>query len=213
MKNQYVILLHGICDNKLHMYRIEKYLKTHNLKVININYPSTKHSMEELADLVWEKASIKIVDDNKIHMVGYSMGGLLARIIISKYSPTNLGRVVQLASPNKGSEVADYLKGNSIYKKIFGPAGQQLITDQKDINHLFKKINYELGVIAGEKFLDPISSYIIKQPNDGKVSIESTKVNGMKEHLVVKSGHMFFPYRHDVMRQTLHFLKHGKFKR
>ena len=155
----------------------------------------------------------KTIEDKPIHFVGYSMGALMVRVLIHKYNYKNLGRVVQLAPPNGGSEVADFLKNFWLYKKIYGPAGQQLITDQSAIKNLFGDVNYELGIIAGNFSIDPISSIIISKENDGKVAVEKTKLEGMKSHIVISASHTFFPSNKEVLKQTLYFLKNGSFVR
>jgi esterase/lipase len=152
------------------------------------------------------------MEDKPIHFIGYSMGGLLVRALLAKQKPVKLGRVLQLAPPNHGSEVSDFLKDNILYKKIFGPAGQELTTNNKYTEKLLGNVDYELGIIAGNSTMDPISSYIIKGEDDGKVSILSTKINGMKDHVVVSSSHTFFPSNEDVQKQTIYFLKNGNFK-
>ena len=139
------------------------------------------------------------------------MGALLIRALIHKYRYKNLGRVVQLAPPNHGSEIADLTKNLWLYKKIFGPAGQQLVTDQKIFKHLFGQVNYDLGIIAGNATLDPIFSIIIPGPDDGRVGVEKTKLEGMKDHIIIKVSHSFFPYSKKVRKQTLHFLQYGNF--
>lgn len=144
--------------------------------------------------------------------IGYSMGGILVRSLINKYPPEKLGRVVQLAAPNNGSEVSDFLLNNWFYKKIYGLAEQQLTTNNKATKKLLDKVDYVLGVIAGNSTIDPISSYIIGGDDDGKVSIASTKFEGMKDHIVVSASHTFFPSNTDVHKQTLYFLKNDAFK-
>ena len=146
-------------------------------------------------------------------MVGYSMGGIVIRALLNKHRPDNLGRVVQLASPNKGSEVADFVKTNWLYEKIYGPAGQQLTTDQTGLRNLLGKVDYELGVVAGNASIDPVSSAIIPGDDDGKVSVESTRVSGMKDHVIVSATHTFFPGNKTVQRQALAFLRNGRFQR
>ena len=140
------------------------------------------------------------------------MGGLVVRAVLNKQRPENLGRVVQLASPNKGSEVADLVQNNWLYQMIFGPAGQQLTTDQTGLGDVLGKVDYELGVIAGNSTIDPASSYVIPGDDDGKVSIKSTRVEGMKAHLIVPASHTFFPAYEIVHKQTAYFLKHGNFE-
>ena len=135
------------------------------------------------------------------------MGGLVVRAVLNKYRPENLGRVVQLASPNKGSEVADLLQENWLYQTFFGPAGQQLTTDQAGMDKILGEVDYELGVIAGNSTIDPASSYVIPGDDDGKVSVKSTRVEGMKAHLIVPASHTFFPSNEIVHRQTAHFFE------
>ncbi len=139
------------------------------------------------------------------------MGGLVIRAYLHRYKPQNLGRVVMIGTPNQGSEVADFLQTRKLYRMLYGPAGQQLITDQSGFMHHFGAVDYEVGVIAGNRPVDLISSRIIGKANDGKVSIDSTKLSGMKDHVIVPSSHTFFPSNPHMLMQTLEFLKQGKF--
>jgi esterase/lipase len=211
---EYVVLLHGIARSNSHLKGLEKYLSKNGYDVINLDYPSTDHSLEKLTKILQKEISLEITEDKKVNFVGYSMGGVLVRIILGQQKYKNMGKVVQLAAPNQGSEISDFSKNWWIYKKIYGPAGQQLITNQKNISKLLdKKIDYELGIIAGNFTIDPISSSIIPGDDDGKVSIESTKLEGMKDHIVVSASHTFFPSNKEVQKQTLNFLQHGIFKK
>ena len=114
--------------------------------------------------------------------------------------------------PTQGSEVADLLRYFPPYRLFYGPAGQQLITEQKDFLHHFGKVDYDLGIIAGNRSIDPISSRIVKKPNDGKVSVESTRLNGAKDHIVLPCNHTFFPSHKNMWHQALNFIVHGNFR-
>ncbi len=208
----YVVILHGIARSNKHMQKLAAYLQKDGFDVINLSYPSTTYKIEDLTEIINKEISQKSPENKPIHFIGYSMGGLMVRALIHKYNYKNLGKVVQLAPPNHGSEVADFVRNFWPYKKIFGPAGQQLITDQSAVKHLFGEVNYELGIIAGNSSIDPISSAIIAQENDGKVAVERTKLEGMKDHIVVSASHTFFPSNKEVQNQTLYFLKNGNFK-
>ena len=208
-----VVILHGIARSSAHMEALAKFLEVQGYEVFNLDYPSTDHPLEELIDHVQMQIAEKADVSRPLHMVGYSMGGIVIRALLNKHRPENLGRVVQLASPNKGSEVADFIKDNWLYEKVYGPAGQQLTTDQTGLGGLLGTVDYELGVVAGNASIDPVSSAIIPGDDDGKVSVESTKVAGMKDHVVVSATHTFFPGNKTVQRQALEFLQNGKFKR
>jgi pimeloyl-ACP methyl ester carboxylesterase len=207
----YVVVLHGIARSNKHMKTLAKFLAQDGFDVINLSYPSTSYKIEELTDLINSEISSRVKKDKTIHFIGYSMGGLMVRALIHKYKYKNLGKVVQLAPPNQGSEVADFVKNFWPYKKIFGPAGQQLVTDKTAVKHLFGEVNYDLGIIAGNLSIDPFSSAIIPGENDGKVAVERTKLEGMKDHIVVSASHTFFPSNKEVLKQTLYFIKNGKF--
>ena len=85
-----------------------------------------------------------------LHVVAHSMGGLLARAYLARHRPARLGRVVMLGTPNGGSEVADLLRGWPLYRLVFGPAGQQLVTAQAEaLRAAFGAVDYELGSLAG----------------------------------------------------------------
>lgn len=207
-----VVLLHGIFRTSLSMRGLEKFLKKGGYDTLNIGYKSTRHSLEEIIDWIHPKIQeFAAKHDGKLHFVAYSMGGLVTRAYIAKYRPENLGRVVMLGTPNQGSEVADRVADWMFYKWSYGPAGQQLVTDQKKFKHLFGDIDYEIGILAGDCSIDPISSRLIGKPNDGKVSIDSTKLEGMKDHAVLRVSHTFFPHRRIAWEHTLKFLKEGAF--
>lgn len=214
MKNELIILLHGIFRTSRGMRGLARFLSQQGFKVLNINYPSTKFSLEELVVIIdKEIRNCRIEQYARVHFVAFSMGGLLVRAYLNKHKIANLGKVVFIGTPNSGSEIADFLKNNKFYKKVFGPAGQQLTTDQSNFIHIIGVPDYEFGVIAGNIPLDIISGMIIGKPNDGKVSIESTKLKGMKDHIVLKVTHPLMIRSRRLWNQVLYFLEHSCFLR
>ena len=196
------------------MRSLAKFLETQGYAVLNVDYPSRRLPLESLIQHIQETvAAFNQDSERKIHFVGYSLGGLLARGLIHRHRPANLGRVVQLAPPNQGSEVADFWKNNFFYQWIFGPAGQELGAGEKSFTRILGPVDYELGVIAGNRTWDPFSSAMIEGPDDGKVSVESTKVAGLTDHIIIPASHTFIIYKTEAHEQTVHFLKNGKFDR
>lgn len=209
-----VIVLHGIARSSDSMQTLADFLVGQGYDVLNIDYPSTEYTINELVDIVQQKMSATQQHSiGKTHFVGYSMGSLIIRGILSKYRPAKLGRVVMLGPPNQGSEVADFVKNFFLYQRIYGPAGQELGTDQGDYSGRFGSVNYELGIIAGDRSIDPISSMIIPGTDDGKVSVARTRLTGMKDHIVIHTTHTFMMNNKTVLQQTAHFLQTGMFKR
>lgn len=194
------------------MAAIARFLAGEGFNVVNIGYPSTRLSIENLASHIHPQIqAICERSSEKVHFVGHSMGGLLIRAYLAAYRPVALGRVVMVGTPNQGSEVADFLKDWRIYRLLYGIAGQQLITDQRSFRHFFGEIDFELGVIAGNRSIDPISSRLIGKANDGKVSIDSTMIEGMADHCIVPASHTFITNNKMVQRNILEFLRNGKF--
>jgi pimeloyl-ACP methyl ester carboxylesterase len=212
VRDEGVVLLHGIFRGRRSMQRLARFLGAEGYRTVNLDYPSRRQPIEGLvAHIQPQMEAFAPSVPGNLHFVGHSMGGLLIRAHLHRFRPQNLGRIVMLGTPNQGSEVADFVKDWWAYKKLFGPAGQQLVTGLTTADTLFGRIDYELGVIAGNRSIDPVSSLIIGDPNDGRVSIERTKIVGMTDHIIVPASHPFLPAKKEVHRQVLEFLRHGRF--
>src|SRR3990167_2225806 len=211
----HVVLLHGLGRNKKIMIKMEAYLAAHGFCPHNIEYPSTKKPIEELAPMIKNQlAALKIDKMNRVHFVGHSLGAIMIRYILQHDPFENLGRVVLIAPPNHGSELVDVLRKFGFYRRIYGPAGMQLGT--KD-NALLQSLNpiedYEVGIIAGDRSIDWLFSwFIFRGPDDGKVTVARTKLEAMTDHIVVHIAHPFLPRRLEVIRQTTYFIANGCFQ-
>ena len=197
------------------MQELSHYLNEYGYKTLNVDYESTKHPIDSLSSDVLSKSikDIGVEDCEKINFVTHSMGGILVRKYFSENSFDKLGRVVMLGPPNQGSEVVDNLKEWSLFKLINGPAGNELGTDSSSVPKILGDVHFELGIIAGDRSINWINSLMIKGPDDGKVSIERTKVMGMKDHIVIHTTHPMMMKNEEVMIQIVHFLRNGFFKK
>lgn len=209
-----VILLHGLCRTDSSMQKMEGSLKDADFTVVNAGYPSRTAAVEKLSDDAIGTAlkNPALKDCPKIHFVTHSLGGILVRSYFARHPFDRLGRVVMLGPPNKGSEVVDSLKSWYLFQKLNGPAGNELGTDAASAPNRLGPVNFECGVIAGDRSINWINSLAMIDGNDdGKVSVERTKVEGMKEHLVVHATHTFMMRNKKVIASTIRFLKEGTF--
>jgi pimeloyl-ACP methyl ester carboxylesterase len=212
MGNECVILLHGLARSDASMKKMEKYCIKNGYTVFNIGYPSTEKPINELTTLIASNLkTLNAAAFEKMHFITHSMGGIITRNYVSRFRPSNLGNVVMLSPPNKGSELVDKLKGWKLFRMINGPAGQELGTGKTDIPSLLGKSEFSLGVITGTKSYNPLYSYLIPGDDDGKVSVESAKGAGYKDFLSVPCSHTFIMNNKKVIKETLFFIKNGRF--
>ncbi|MGI4977718.1 MAG: esterase/lipase family protein [Janthinobacterium lividum] len=215
MAGDRVLLLHGIARRSGSLASLERAVAAAGYRTLNLDYPARRKPLEELVEDVHRMAGAFVgAQDGRVHFVTHSMGGLLARAYVARHRPAALGRVVMLAPPSQGSEVADLLARNRIYQRFFGPAGAQLGTCRDGrLRDLLGTVDYTLGVIAGDRSIYPLSWLLIPRANDGRVSVARTMVVGMADHIVVHATHPMMMRNRRVFDQTVHFLRHGRFAR
>jgi triacylglycerol lipase len=210
-----VIVLHGLGRTASSMTPIENALENKNYRVWNESYPSTSGNIEDLSTAaIDEGLKFCITNDAVvIHFVTHSLGGILVRQYLQHNTIARLGRVVMLSPPNQGSEVVDLLNEYSLYQLVLGPAAGQLGTDENSPVRQLKPVKAEIGIITGDNTSDPWFSPVIPGEDDGKVSVESAKLDEMSDFITVHNGHTFIMRDKQVISQILYFLEHGRFSK
>lgn len=208
-----VILLHGLARSHHSLDKLAALLSEQGYHTVNYDYPSTRYPIERLADEAISTALAHCPVGSKINFVTHSMGGILVRQYLSHHVIENLGRVVMLGPPNKGSEVVDSLQSMPGFWMVNGPAGMQLGTGAASVPNALGAANFDLGIIAGARSVNLFLSTLIAGKNDGKVSVENTKLAGMKDHLTLPVTHPFMMNNDAVIAQVLHYLRYGRFNR
>ena len=208
-----VILLHGLARTHGSMEKIAEHLRNDHYHVVNLGYPSRHHAIEELAHMAIMPALKECQAHEKINFVTHSLGGILVRQFLSQHNISNLHRVVMLGPPNQGSEVVDKMANVPGFHFINGDAGLQLGTQENSVPVALGSADFDVGVIAGTSSINLILSLIIPGQDDGKVSVERTKLEGMNDHIVMDVTHSFMMRNKRVIRQVIHYLKNGSFMR
>lgn len=213
LANECVILLHGLGRTRSAMQPLEKRLSAAGYFIWNESYPSRKQSIAQSAEHIAKGlAACQVQGAQTTHFVTHSLGGILVRVYFQQHALNQIGRIVMLAPPSQGSEVASLLRDWWLFRWLMGEAGQQLHTDADSLPNRLKPLpEVAIGVIAGRRSADPWFSPFIPGADDGKISVARTRLAEMSDFLEVEAGHTFIMYKQQVIEQTLHFLQHGRF--
>ncbi|MBX3706003.1 MAG: alpha/beta fold hydrolase [Pseudomonadales bacterium] len=198
MARELVVVLHGMGRTARSMRPVEDALRNAGYDVLNIGYSSYCCSIAELGQTVQREVAAKRgPQHDRVHFVGHSLGGIIARWIVTQPdAPRGVVRIVMLAPPNQGAESA------SRYAGVAGWLLEPIDELSDDSTSTVRRLppphaGIEVGVIAAR--------------DDGKVRVDETRLPGQRAHIVVKANHTFIMREPEVHRLTLEFLRTGTF--
>lgn len=208
-----VILLHGLRSSSYIWKKLEPALTAQNYAVIKVDYPSSRFTIEQLAPTAIGEAvtRCRTMGIDSIYFVGHSMGNILLRYYLDHYQVPELQRIVMICPPNQGSEMVDRFEKVPGFALINGPAGMQLGTKPDGFVKSLGEPPCEFGVIAATKSWNWIASMFIPGPDDGRVSVENAKLDGMVDFATVKASHHFVTRNETAIAKVVHFLNYGSF--
>ena len=209
-----VVLLHGLGRTERAMLLLEGELVAAGYEVHSLGYPSREQSPEELlAGLTPQITACCELEARTIHFVGHSMGGLMIRAYLAEFRPPQLGRVVLIGTPNGGSELADVERHGAVTGYLLeraGPSALALGTGEDDFPARLPPPDYPVGVIAGTRGT-ALGDTFLPVPNDGMVSVESTRLEGMADFMTLDATHWGLRNDARVADAVVSFLRTGRF--
>lgn len=239
MNGRAVVVLHGLGRSRSSMNAICKHLRDKgDYRVINVEYPTTQYNVADHAKTLRRLVNY-LEDVEEINFIAHSMGNIVIRHYLGdlerakaaeketeakgqakgdcplfsaddRRSVERFGRFVMLAPPNQGSQLAEIFANNILFKQIAGDSGQELGRRWSEMEKGLATPRFQFGIIAGgngNKGYNPI----LKGDNDGVISIDTAKLVGARDFVVVPSMHSFIMDKVQVQTYTLNFLQHGYF--
>lgn len=208
-----VYIIHGFGGTLLQMEKINHGLQKQGYLTENYTYPSLKRDLDSLGFELCRRVSKEKMDT--ISFVTHSMGGLVVRSMYQYKAQMDsfpfVFRIVMLAPPNKGSQLAEIPFG-PVAKKVLGPNLNHMKTYPTAYVHKLPIPDAEVGIIAGARGRKPWYNPLLKEDNDGMVGLSSVTMGGEKELVIVHAMHVTMPLRPTVIKLVLCFMKSGRFK-
>jgi pimeloyl-ACP methyl ester carboxylesterase len=205
-----IIYLHGIGRTSRSMAPIRRAMPEDGFTHVMFEYPSTRIPLKQSATYL-NSVIQSLTDVDRISFVVHSMGGLVVRQYLKEHGYDRIHRLVMLGTPNKGAELADMLKSNFAFRTIFGPAGQELVTDEVGTIRSLPTPTCEFAVVAGGRNDGKGFNPLLPGDDDGTVTVESARLEGAADFLLVPKVHSFLMSDPTVIEAVRHFLDHGRF--
>jgi pimeloyl-ACP methyl ester carboxylesterase len=205
------VLLHGLGRTSWSMRKLERALSQRGFETENVSYPSRRLPLQRLARYVADEIGRRCPGESGLHFVTHSLGGIVLRYCLKMGLLSNVGRIVMLSPPNQGCELVDRFGGSVFFRLIAGAPGVQLGTAPSSLPNSLGPVGAEVGVIAGNRSVNPLLTALIPDENDGRISVERTQVEGMTDFVVLPSAHSLIVWNGEAIRQAIHFLEQGRF--
>ena len=200
-----VVLLHGMGRTRLSMIVLSQRFRRAGYQTVNFPYNQAGRSLDQLSDGLIEFIEEQVTTP-RYHLIAHSLGNIIIRDAFRKEFPTGLGRIVMLAPPNHPAHLAKRLKKNLLYRLITGDSGQKL--SEEEFYAALPIPAVEFGVIAGNKG----QKITFSEPNDGLVAVETTKLEGMSDFIVLNHAHTFIMNGKDTFDHCREFIEKGSFQ-
>lgn len=213
MSGEAVVLVHGLVRSHKSMHRLQRHLELEQAgyRTFSFGYPSTRIGIDDAAKYLHQVVQ-SLEGFERIHFVAHSMGGLVVRSCLAQHPDPRVGRVVMIATPNLGADLANRFHRLRLFQAVFGSAGQQLVGAPDGFIAGLPAPGFEFGVIAGGRGDERGYNPLISGDDDGTVSVASTRLPGASDFVVVDRLHTFLIVDQTTRDYTLRFLREGRFR-
>ena len=217
MKEQ-IVLLHGLGRDSRVMQAMADFLRVQGVAhIYNHSYPSLNFDFPILVQILKDNLIAQLSDNCDTHFIAHSMGGLLVRLLLTDWRPKHLGALIQISSPNQGTPLVNFFNKFPGFKRYYGPAAIRMSTaiDPNSIVHTLTVPDYRIGLIASNQSAwknKCFDKFILKEANDGIVTVAGCQFKGMQDFIVVPATHLGVASDPNTLKQSLYFLRQGCFQ-
>jgi pimeloyl-ACP methyl ester carboxylesterase len=210
MTRPLVVLLHGLARGHGSMARLGRVLRARGFDTHSRTYPSRRHSIAYLAEEISEWI-VEHAGDRPVSAVTHSMGGVIVRHL---HDPRiRWARIVMLAPPNQGSQLAAAVAANPVGRWYYGPAGAELAEGAPR----WPAPPAPFAVIAGTRsfaLTNPTSWTMGRRfppgvRHDGTVAVDETRLDGMAAFAEVDATHTWIMNDRHVQDLVVRYLHTG----
>lgn len=201
-----IVLLQGVGRGTASLWVLDTRLQSAGYTTLNFPYVAHSRSIEEMAAQFLTFLEER-VEEGPYHIVAHSLATLIVRAAFQKVLPPGLGRVLLIAPPTEPTGLLRILKENPVYQWFTGSSGQQLASDE--FYETLPLPSVEFAVIAGDRGQE----FTLTEPNDGVITVASTRLPDMADWIVVPHAHNFLANSRRVAALCVSFLENGHFDR
>jgi pimeloyl-ACP methyl ester carboxylesterase len=209
-----VVCVHGFWSHGTGMYLIKRRLENeYGLRALLFNYPSVRGTLDDnaaaLADFLHRECAAGA------HIIGHSLGGVVALRMLANHADAPPGRIVCLGSPLKGSRSANFLSRQDWAEPILGLSLSKGVVDEPASSWSSDVCAArDVGVIAGSASIG-LGQFVaeFEEDNDGTVAVSETQLAGARDHLIMPVSHTAMLLSSSVVDQAAAFLRRGEFLR
>ncbi len=205
MNKASVILLHGLWLRGAAMAYLARRLDAAGFDAQTFDYATVRDGIDACGERLHQR--IAMLGGGTVHLVGHSLGGLIAATLVQRHPQLIDGRIVCLGAPLRGSAAARSLHGMPGGAALLGRSAEVLERGLEGWT-----APQQLGVIAG-RLPNGLGFLLggVQAPHDGTVSVAETQLPGIADHRVIAAAHTGLTFSDEAARHTIAFLRSGRF--
>lgn len=200
-----VLILHGLWMRAPAMWPLVRRLRAAGFEPQTFDYASRATDPSEICARLAER--IAAAGNRPVHLVGHSLGGLIALRMLATYPGLPVVRIVCLGSPLRGARAAIGLSQRAIAPWFLGRSAPLLHEGAA-----IARSDVPVGMIAGSRGMGLGRLFArFDGAHDGTVAVSETQVDGLADHVLVPASHSGLLFSPQVAALTATFLRDGRF--